>query len=68
MTKKASSVSWFESGEAEANAHEMLFFALLLISHAETFAALDEWAKKVLQEKTRAEEATVQWKAPRCNP
>ena len=55
---------WFETGEVDPNDYEMLFFALLVIFSVESVAALDEWAKQVLLEKTNAEEQRAAWKAP----
>ena len=53
---KASPVKWFKLGEGEANAHELLFFALLLTRNAESVGELREWAKQVLNEKVAAME------------
>ena len=61
---RASSVVWFESGEADANDTEVLFFALLLVSLAmreKERAALDSWAAKVLAEAAAAFQLRAQW-------
>ena len=62
--EKASPVHWFDTNDQDANAHEVLFFALLIVSCAASVASLNEWAKKVLLEKSAAETGGAAWKAP----
>jgi hypothetical protein len=58
-------VHWFEcTAHEDANAHETLFFGLLLICCASSVASLEEWARKVLHERPAAEAARAAWKAP----
>ena len=53
---------WFESGNAEPNEVEILFFALLLVATTTTAKELDSWARKVLLEKPEAEDRRAAWK------
>ena len=52
---KVPAKEWFDTSEAHANEQEIMFFSLLLISHANTVKELDEWAQKVRLETGEAE-------------
>ena len=53
---------WFEPHEAHANMTEVLFFAFLLCAHCNSVEELEAWAKKVVLEKTAAEELQEHWR------
>ena len=54
---RASPVTWFSTGAADANDTEMLFFGFLLVLNAvwaKEVGQLNEWARSVLLEKAAA--------------
>ena len=53
--------SWFDRKEGEPNDSEVLFFALQLVSTAESAEKLDIWVAKVLKDAARAEELRADW-------
>ena len=57
-------MKWFESGPADANATEILFFAFLLVASSTSAAELDKWATKVIAEQQIAEQHRAAWRAP----
>jgi hypothetical protein len=57
-------VHWFESGKADPNESEILFFAFLLVYSADRAADLHCWATKVAAERENAEQLREQWTPP----
>ena len=66
---KAQTKEWFDPKESHANTHELLFFALLLLSDAVgCVSELEAWATKVRKEKAAAESLREHWKPSEAWP
>ena len=63
---KASPTSWSPPGEADANASNILFWALMLcVTYHGKIDELNRWAKDAMQEESAAEEQRSAWSPPK---